>query len=163
MSHPGSMPGSLPFPLGGAVTVTATTESEASVGRAWKLGTDGDRVREGGRFVRVSGLDSIAQDIRCALGAIQEFDADGEPIGEWAFDFTVGIPYRRDILVKGPDMVRVREVFRRAIAARKGVTEVTSLTVEVEPTTRTLTVEFAARADLGQLAGVVAGTVSGVI
>lgn len=165
MSHSGGMPGSLPFPLGGALIATTTSGAAGSVGRAWKLDPiTGDRVREGGRFVRVGGIDSVAQDIRCALATFQEFDTDGvTPIGEWAFDFTVGVPYRRDVLIKNPDLVRVREIFRRVVAARKGVTEVTQMDLELDAATRNLSITLAARVDLGLLAGIVSGTVSGVL
>lgn len=159
--HSGSLPGSLPFPLGGSLVATVTAGSAAEVGRNLKLSPDGDLVVEAGQLQMVSGLDSVAQDIRCAMAAVQTFDSAGEPNGEWAFDRTVGLPWLRDILVKNPDLTKIREIFRRCILVRQGVVDVPSLTLDYDPSARTLGVTFVARVELERLAGTIAGTVAG--
>ena len=162
--HSGSLPGSLPFPLGGSLVVVASAGEASEIGRNLKLGPDGDIVVEGGQLQMVGGLDSVAQDIRCALGAFQTFDPlTGEPNGEWAFDNTVGIPWLRDILGQKADIPKVREIFRRAILRRQGVVDVPTLTHEYDPTTRNLSVAFTARVELGRLTGTITGNVGGSV
>lgn len=64
--------------------------------------------------------------------------------GEWFADRTLGIPYRRDILKKNPDMQVVRSVLRSEIEDDRGVEVVTRLDVEVDTITRHMTAHFEA-------------------
>ena len=51
-------------------------------------------------------------------------------LGEWFLNTAEGIPYYRDIFVKGVTLDDVRRIFRRAIASTPGVLRVTKLNVE---------------------------------
>lgn len=113
----------------------------------------GDMVREGGRFVRIGGIESIAQDIDTAVKLIA---------GENFLDLDEGIPYFEDesdpaktaILVKNPNLQAVREVFRGAVAARPGVRSVRQLDLQ-RVADRSFALTLACDTDLGELGPVV--------
>lgn len=105
----------------------------------------GDLVLENGDLVFVSGVDSIAQDIKLALGLC---------LGEWFLDETVGVPYFQKILgQKIPDLLVVREIFRQQLLAVPGVLDVVDITVTLGGA-RTLLVNWKVSTDLGELTGV---------
>lgn len=97
-----------------------------------------------GDLVLVSGIDSIAQDIRKALKFFQ---------GEFFGDQTVGTPYFQRILgVKGkglPDIASIREVIRQRILGRLGVTGIVSLDVTRNTSLRSINVTAQVQATLG--------------
>lgn len=109
----------------------------------------GDMVRESGRFVRIGGIDSIAQDIRTALQLIA---------GEWFLDLTEGIPYFEDesnpaataVLIKNPNIQALRELFRKALLARPGVLDVLQLDIQRDRN-RSFALTASANTDLGEL------------
>lgn len=68
---------------------------------------------------------------------------------EWFLDERQGIPYFREILIKNPNLDLVRYLFRTAVATTPGISAVTSLTAEVDPVARKLSVTFAATMDTG--------------
>ncbi len=153
------MAGSFPFPFGGHFAPVVAAQGAGEPGRNMKIGTDGNLVRVAGRLVRVGGIESIAQDIRCAIGAIQTFDELGDPNGEWFADFTIGIPLYRDILVKAPDLPRIGELFRRVVRSRKGVIDAPSPALTLTKSTRHLAVDLGTiKTDLGLLRGTIEGT-----
>lgn len=105
----------------------------------------GDLVVTDGDLVFVSGVDSILQDIRLALGFF---------LGEWFLDETEGIPYFQKILgVKNPDLLAIREIYRQRLLAVPGVLDVLSCVV-TPAAARTLKINWKVSTDLGELTGV---------
>jgi hypothetical protein len=71
--------------------------------------------------------------------------------GEWFLDTRVGLPYYDSILVKNPDLVFIRSLFRKAIIKTPGIAGIDSLTTAYDGTTRKLTVSFSAVKDDGEV------------
>lgn len=70
-------------------------------------------------------------------------------LGEYFLDERQGIPYFRDILIKNPNLLLVRSIFRQAIADTPGISSVDSIDVDVDKRSRTLTLTFSATMDTG--------------
>ena len=64
-------------------------------------------------------------------------------LAEWFLDPDQGLPYYRDVLVRGPDLELVRTLLRREIARDAEVQSVDSIEVSLEPT-RVLSCSFSA-------------------
>ncbi len=73
--------------------------------------------------------------------------------GEWFLDFDYGLPYFEQVLIKNPNLPAVQDTFRRALLAVKGVSSVERLTLDLDTTSRTLTVSWVVLTDLGLLVG----------
>jgi hypothetical protein len=58
--------------------------------------------------------------------------------GEWFADLRQGIPYRRDVLVKNPNLVLVKALFQRVLKTTPGVKAIQRSTLTVEKATRRL-------------------------
>lgn len=96
----------------------------------------------GDRASLVTGADAVAQKIGVRLRLFR---------GEWFLDERVGVPYYEQVLVKNPNLVAIRSLFRRAIATTPGVEEVTSLDLTVDTAQRRAEVSFRARANDGEI------------
>lgn len=74
----------------------------------------------------------------------------GTFLGEWFNDETLGLPYYQDILVKNPDLNRIKSIYREIVLDDE---QVDSLVEPVEAllntVTRELTVTFAAKLNDG--------------
>jgi len=103
-----------------------------------------DLVIENGDLVLVSGVDALEQDIRLQLGFFQ---------GEWFLDESVGVPYYQSILVKNPNLIGIKELFRAKLLSIPGVDEVLSLNLTYTNATRTLEVVWKVNTALGELSG----------
>ena len=66
--------------------------------------------------------------------------------GEWFHDRTLGVPYRRDVLVKNPDLQVIRSLLAAELARDPGVATVVSVTVVHDIVTRNMTASFEVRA-----------------
>jgi len=64
--------------------------------------------------------------------------------GEWFLDTRVGVPYYDSILIKNPDLVVIRSIFRNAILSTPGIANLDALTTAFDAASRKLTVEFTA-------------------
>lgn len=104
------------------------------------LDTDGDIAIENGDASLVSGTDAILQHIRMRLLFVR---------GEWFADRREGVPYFESILRKAPDLNLVRSILREAIARTPGIASVPTLTLELDASTRALSVSFEAVAEDG--------------
>jgi hypothetical protein len=62
--------------------------------------------------------------------------------GEWFLDTNLGVPYRRDILVKNPDLQVVKSVLQAEILKDPGVEAVTEFNLEHDTAARHLSVSF---------------------
>jgi hypothetical protein len=90
----------------------------------------------------VGGVPSIAQAVRQAMRTF---------LGEWFLDDEVGVPWFDQILVKAPSLPAARAVLREVVLAVPGVLAVTSMDLDLDKITRTLSVTFAATSDVGEL------------
>ena len=104
------------------------------------VGQTGDLDLTGHRLNLTTGTPAIEQNLRVRLRFF---------LGEWFADVRQGIPYFRDILIKGPDLLLIRSLFRTVILGTVGISTVTSLELELNTTTRSLSLSFAATMDTG--------------
>lgn len=104
--------------------------------------TTGDLVVESGDLVLVSDLAAISQSVRTRLRFYR---------GEWFADLDVGVPWYETIFVKNPNLVAVRAALQSTVAGTKGIVEVLTFNLTLDPVTRTASVAFSARADTGEL------------
>jgi hypothetical protein len=84
-----------------------------------------------GDYEVIEGRDAIAQHVRIRL---QHF------LGEWFLDEREGVPYFERILVANPDLVAIREAYRRTIAETPGIASVRDIGLDFDRQTRTLRV-----------------------
>lgn len=60
--------------------------------------------------------------------------------GEWALDLRQGVPYFEEILVKNPDLIGVRAIFREVILETPGVESIDQLDLDLDTAQRILRV-----------------------
>lgn len=59
-------------------------------------------------------------------------------LGEWFLDLREGVPYFQEILVKGPNVKVVRQIFLKVITTTPGMADVLEFDMQYDPTTRSL-------------------------
>ncbi len=99
-----------------------------------KLGDGHDLAIENFDLVVLSNVEQVIQHINIRLKFF---------LGEWFLDITIGIPYYRDVLIKGFDVGTVEAVFKDQILGTPGVTKISEFDLVLE-STRVLTVSFKA-------------------
>lgn len=77
--------------------------------------------------------DSIRQAIRVRLLWFAE---------EWKYNRDYGVPYLRDILIKNPNIQKIKLILTREIMSVDGVQNVTNMNVSVDKQRRAATVTF---------------------
>lgn len=111
--------------------------------RGWRIDPlSGNLALEAGDLVSVEGDEATAQEIRTRLLLFR---------GEAFTDLREGMPYYDQILVKAPDLGRIREIFRQAILSVPSVVDVPVLTVDLERATRRATITWEARTVEGRI------------
>jgi hypothetical protein len=149
VTNPAGVPGTL---AGGWTYLTSPAQVvilDAGVGAARNFMLDpgtGDKLIQGGNWVMVRGLPSIAQDLRTSLQLFA---------GEWFLDQSIGLPWFQSILVKNPNVRFVRSIFADAIQARPGVVGLANLQLDFDRATRVLRVTFSVQTDAGLLENIV--------
>lgn len=103
-------------------------------------GQTGDLDLTGSGLSLITGEAAIEQNLRIRLRFF---------LGEWFLDERQGIPYFRDILVKGPDVLLIRSLFQTAIVTTTGISRVTKLEIDLDKINRKMTLSFAATMDTG--------------
>jgi len=81
----------------------------------------------------IDGVDAISQHILIRLRFFQ---------GEYFLDQRLGIPYYQDILIKNPNLVVVRSIYREAILETPGVLDITRFDLNFDSANRSLRVDF---------------------
>ena len=89
---------------------------------------------------RVEGLAYTAQLVKCRLLTV---------LNEWYADPTIGLPWFSDIMIKTPDLGLVEGLILTSIRGTPHVLDVTSIDLNLNHGTRTLTVTFEALSDWG--------------
>lgn len=107
-----------------------------------QLDDDGDLLLTDGDLTQNSGVTAIKQDIQARL----QFW-----LGEWFLDQSIGLLDRELFFVKNPDFLAIQGAIRREIQNTPGVDEVTRCEVTYDATTRTLSVDWRATTDLGEI------------
>lgn len=79
-------------------------------------------------------------------------------LGEWDLDITRGVPWRRDIFVRNPNVARISALMRDTISETPGVIQILSFDLGADPATRRLTVDFRVLTDEGEIAAAGAAT-----
>lgn len=64
--------------------------------------------------------------------------------GEWEWSPKDGIAYYRDILVKGPNIALIQDIYKTKILTVPGIVAVNRLELSVDPASRLLSVSFSA-------------------
>jgi hypothetical protein len=133
----------LAAPPPGPVTPTTPTQKTSSVNvfRDFKVDPiTGEIALSGGDFQFTSGIEAIAQACRFALGLI---------LGEWFADTTKGTDVFGRVLVKTPDFDQIRGLYRERLRKVPGVVSVITVDVVFDGATRTATISWSVRANLG--------------
>ena len=103
-------------------------------------GQTGDLDLTGHRLNLAAGDAAIETNLRIRLRFFLE---------EWFLDLRQGIPYFREILIKNPNLLLVRSIFRQAILDTTGISAVPDLALSINSSTRELSVSFVAILDTG--------------
>ena len=106
------------------------------------LDSDGDLLIENNSLVLVKGDDAIVQHLTIRFRFF---------LGEWFLDTRLGIPYFREILIKNPDLSRVRGIFRQVVLTTPGIESLVEFGLDFESAIRKLTVNFRARKTDGEV------------
>lgn len=70
-------------------------------------------------------------------------------LGEWFLDLREGIPYFTEVLIKGPDVRVIRQLFLKVVTSTPGMADVTSFNMSYDPSTRTLFYQWEGLTDSG--------------
>jgi len=106
------------------------------------LDEDGDEYADATGLAMTGDLPGIKQQVTLRIGFFR---------GEWFLDEEKGLPWYEEIIVKNPNLIRIREIFREAILSVAGINEVTYLDLLFSAYARTLSVNFKASTNLGEL------------
>ena len=107
-----------------------------------RLDDDGDILVSSGDLALTGDATAVKQSLAIRL----QFFA-----GEWFLDLDAGLPYFESILVKNPDLLAVRSLYRDVILETPGVQDLELLEFDYEGATRQLTGEYRATTDFGEL------------
>lgn len=72
-------------------------------------------------------------------------------LGEYFLDTRQGIPYRRDVFIKNPDIDVIDSLFRRVITTTPGVLAIVRFQLRYEPGERKLYFSFHAKVEGGEV------------
>ena len=103
-------------------------------------GQTGDLDLTGHRLNITTGEEAIEQNLRIRLRFFLE---------EWFLDTRQGIPYFQEVLIANPNILLLQSIFRTTILETTGISTVGSLTVELDKSTRELSLSFTATMDTG--------------
>ncbi len=70
-------------------------------------------------------------------------------LGEWFLDLREGVPYFQEILVKGPNVKVIRQIFLKVITTTPGMADVANFEMSYEASTRTLFYQWEGVTDTG--------------
>ena len=90
----------------------------------------------------ISVVSSVAQAIKIRLLLVQ---------GEWFRDVSIGVPYYESVFIKPVNTGLLSSVFHDAIVNTLGVNDVISLDVLFDSSTRSVSIEWTADTDEGEI------------
>lgn len=106
------------------------------------LDSDGDILIENDSLVLAEGDDAIVQHLRIRFRFV---------LREWFLDLRLGIPLFEEVLVKNPDLTRVRGIYKQVILTTPGIASLETFRLDVDGATRKATINFRARKTDGEL------------
>jgi hypothetical protein len=124
-------------------TLKLTTTPTALNPVKWDLELDENHQLMWTGFDRSDDVDqgeAIAQDAATRLAVF---------LGEWYQNLREGLPWRQTMFEKGTSLTVKRQIIREVIQGTPGVAEVTYLSIEEDPVSRTGTITFEALSDRG--------------
>lgn len=71
-------------------------------------------------------------------------------LGEYFLDTTLGLPYFEEILIKNPDLVLIESLIKEVISGTEGVESLDEFELELENSSRKLTVTFTVTSTQGE-------------
>lgn len=93
-----------------------------------------------GDLLLIDNQERIAQQIKIHLLTL---------LGEWFLDTSWGVPYLESILVKNPNLVIIKTIFRNKINNIPGVTKVNKIMLVFDQKGRKLRLSYEAETDYG--------------
>jgi hypothetical protein len=106
------------------------------------LDIEGDLDTTGDQLSLVVDDDAIVQHLEIRFQFVFE---------EWFLDIRLGIPYFGEILIKNPDLTRVRGIFRQTILTTPGIAQIEEFSLDFEGAIRKLSTDFLARKTDGEI------------
>ena len=100
----------------------------------------GDMLLEDSSFHFVEGVQAVVQKVAMTFAMF---------LGEWFLDLTKGFPYREEILVKNPDLDKIRRRYEKTLTDIEEIIEVQKLELNFDRATRNLQVNFRALSSEG--------------
>jgi len=88
-----------------------------------------------GDIQTISGKDGVLQGLRLRLRTFYQ---------EWFLNTKIGVPYYEYFLVKNPDPVLMDGIIRTEIMKEPGVKEIIQFSIEIDTSTRAMTLTFKA-------------------
>lgn len=70
-------------------------------------------------------------------------------LGEWFLDLREGVPYFQDVLIKGPNIGIIRQLFLKVITTTPGMRDVVEFDMQYDSTLRTLYYQWSGITDDG--------------
>lgn len=101
-----------------------------------------DLVIEDGDLVLTSGEEAVEQRVRQYLSTF---------LGEWFLDTRVGVPWFQQIMIKNFDPVVVDSILKTTILNVPGIEELSYFDIDIDSSTREMTLSFKARCDDGDI------------
>ncbi|WP_304110493.1 hypothetical protein [Phascolarctobacterium succinatutens] len=95
-----------------------------------------------GDVLFIDNVERVAQQIKIQLLTF---------LGEWFLDVTHGVPYLDYVLVKNPNFTLIRELFREQILKVDGVSNLVSIDIDFESTTRKMLLSYEAETEYGMI------------
>lgn len=83
-------------------------------------------------------ITEIKQKVICKLRLMQ---------GEWFLDLSKGVPYFTEVLKKNADLRVLSNIFKNVILSTNGVTELSAFAIDLNTTTRVLTINTTFKVD----------------
>lgn len=122
--------------------MTTTTPPNTAWDLALDPATQDIAFDDAGDLLLVEGAELAQQSIRLRLLT---------HAGEWWADVTLGVTWREDVLVKAPRLDIIRAIIAEQILSVPGVRAVGDIIIDIDPATRTATINITATATTGAL------------
>ena len=95
-----------------------------------------------GDVLFIDNVERVAQQIKIQLLTF---------LGEWFLDVTYGVPYLDYVLVKNPNFTLIRELFREQILKVDGVSNLVSIDIDFESSTRKMLLSYEVETEYGMI------------
>ena len=86
-----------------------------------------------GNLKTKTGIEEISQMLETRFKSFQ---------GDWFLDLDQGMPYYQEIFLKSTTVTEIESIFLQVVAGTPGVLDIREFNLSLEPSTRTLTIEF---------------------